>query len=869
MGLFSNGATWLRADFHLHTNTDHHFDYSGDTDYYYSAYVDALVKAGICVGVITNHNKFDFEEFDALRKTAKRKDVFLLPGVELSVSDGKNGVHMLVVFSDEWLENGNDRISPFISSMFPGKAEAEYQSEDGRSDKSILQAVEVLDQSGLDYFLIFPHVHDRKGLWEELGGGRLQDWQEKRYQDVKARTLGFQKVRTSDKKKQFAQWLGDWYPAEVEGSDPKNIEQIGQGKQCYIKIGACTFDAVKFALADHKNRLRLNTPPQCAHSHIRQISFVGGTLDGQTIRFSPELNTLIGIRGSGKSSIMEALRFVLGMPLINEKGTDYEYKEQLTRRTLGSGGKVILDVTDCYGLQYRIQRSLGGNPTVLIDDKLQPGVSIRETVLRNPLFFGQKELAASEEGSEKEFIEKLLGTKCYEIRRQIAIQNSVVVDAINKLSKIDTIDESIEEQKLIIQDSKFRLGFYKEHGLEEKLQRRLGFESDIRRSEKGILLIEKFVEDINELLARHEDELRNYPGYKSPENAAYFKKYDEQFLHAVKTVESIKAELAESEMVLDAMKEEHEKLIEMKNNLTDEFAAIERTLANELVMSTGQNISTDDFLAVKNKLAAAEATLTALEKSNEQKQLLLNELDEALHILRELWQKEYQLIKDELDGFSVKHDKLKFSTEYQANKQAFLDHFKNIFRGSRIWETTLSKIVEKYQDFAGIYWDLENDRELFGSNFITAYKENLKDLLTYQVPNKYTITYRGTELSHHSLGQRASALMLFLLDQRENDVIIIDQPEDDLDNQTIYEDVIKLIQKLKPSVQFIFATHNPNIPVLGDAEQIHSCSLAEYKIDVQSGGIDDLEQQKRIVSIMEGGEDAFRRRKEIYNSWKS
>lgn len=76
----------------------------------------------------------------------------------------------------------------------------------------------------------------------------------------------------------------------------------------------------------------------------------------------------------------------------------------------------------------------------------------------------------------------------------------------------------------------------------------------------------------------------------------------------------------------------------------------------------------------------------------------------------------------------------------------------------------------------------------------------------------------------------ASALILFVLSQRENDVIIIDQPEDDLDNQTIYEDVIKLVRKLKPRTQFIFATHNPNIPVLGDAEQVVARSYTDDAI---------------------------------------
>lgn len=89
-----------------------------------------------------------------------------------------------------------------------------------------------------------------------------------------------------------------------------------------------------------------------------------------------------------------------------------------------------------------------------------------------------------------------------------------------------------------------------------------------------------------------------------------------------------------------------------------------------------------------------------------------------------------------------------------------------------------------------------------------------------QVPNKVEIYYHNKLLKHHSIGQRASALILFILMQSDNDIILIDQPEDDLDNKIIYDEVITAIKKKKQKMQFVFATHNSNIPVLGDAERI-------------------------------------------------
>ena len=117
------------------------------------------------------------------------------------------------------------------------------------------------------------------------------------------------------------------------------------------------------------------------------------------------------------------------------------------------------------------------------------------------------------------------------------------------------------------------------------------------------------------------------------------------------------------------------------------------------------------------------------------------------------------------------------------------------------------------------------------------------------------------------MGQRASALILFLLTQKGNNILIIDQPEDDLDNQTIYNEIIKILVSLKGEMQFIFATHNANIPVLGDSEQVLDCSFESTKITVNAGTIDTPESQKAIVDIMEGGREAFKLRKDIYNIW--
>ena len=869
--IFKYGSTWLRADFHLHTRADKEFEYTGEENSFVSDYVAGLKSADIRIGVITNHNKFDVDEFKALRKKARKEDIYLLPGVELSVNDGTNGVHTLIVFNDEWLENGQDYISAFITTMFPGTSAAEYQHENGRSDKNILQIVEELEKTARDYIIIFAHVEQNNGLWKAMSGGKLSDFSKNRYENVKERTLGFQKVRTADERSKVKGWLGGWYPAEVEGSDCKNITDIGRGKKCSIKLGAFSFDAVKYALVDAQNRIT-SEPVKHTHSHIRSIRFTGGTLAGYELNFSPELNTLIGIRGSGKSSILEVLRYVLDIPF-GEKAGDTKYKQDLVGFTMASGGKVEIDAIDRYGQPYTIRR-VWKEPfsEVLIDDKLQPGVSIRETVLHKPIYFGQKDLSNTGEGFEKDLVDKLLGSKLDEVRRSIAQQKQRVAESVDRLLKGVNVQDQIDEQKKIKQDTEHQLKFYTKHGIEEKLQKRLDFDNDVRMMKKGIQITESFVSEVENLLAQHEDDLRNFTGYQSKHNSELFERFYSHYQGYIVFVDQLKAWLAREADTRKELTDCQDELNDIRKSMVEEFAEIERKLGEELKSSGTQNISSDEFLNLKKKLTTATQLISVLEKQGDQQKVLQDALHVELQQLNELWLREFNLIKAELDKVGSGSSSISITSEYKEDKQSFLAFMKDVFKGSGIYKTTFQGIVEKYPDFTAIYKDFDNAKALFGSNpqiLTDLFMKSLKTLLTYQTPNKFTIMYRDKELQHHSLGQRASALILFVLSQKENDVIIIDQPEDDLDNQTIYEDVIKLVREMKAEVQFIFATHNPNIPVLGDAEQVHACSFMDNKVSVSSGSVDKQTTQRTIVDIMEGGREAFNRRKEIYQIWKS
>ena len=142
--VFDAGLELIKADFHLHTQKDKEFFYTGEQNDFVKSYIDALKQANIGVGVLTNHNKFDKDEYKAIKKRANREGIFILPGVELTVKEGANGVHTLIVFNpDEWLENGNNYIQTFLTTAFATVSNPENRNTKCTYDlKNVLEKLE-------------------------------------------------------------------------------------------------------------------------------------------------------------------------------------------------------------------------------------------------------------------------------------------------------------------------------------------------------------------------------------------------------------------------------------------------------------------------------------------------------------------------------------------------------------------------------------------------------------------------------------------------------------------------------------------------------------------------------------------------------
>lgn len=861
--MFKNGTEWIRADFHLHTKADKEFSYNGAEDRFISEYVEKLKSENISLGAITNHNKFDLGEYKGLKKKAKKENITILPGVELSVKEGANGIHCLIIFNDdEWINGQSETINQFLNEVFKGVENRE--NENTRCNKDLAGTIECLNSYNKDYFILMAHVEQKSGFFEECKGGLIKSLSSSGL--FKSKVLGFQKGRNRDKMRQVSEWMGYSLPY-IEGSDCKSIDEIGKGEKSYIKIGEASFESVVIAFKDYKNRTSL-IEKEYRHGHIKSIEFVGGKMNDQTIKLSPELNSLIGIRGSGKSSIIEVIRYALDM--IPSKA-DEQYKSEVVHNLLESGGQILIELQDNYKRKYKLKRILGEQPHILDEDQIKMEVTIN-SILQTPLYFGQKDLSHMDNGFELNLLDKLVGKRTESFQISLVEKNDQLGAQIYELLKLTETVNTLPDLRSDLIDIKHKIKIFEDEGVSSKLSKQINFQKDEEYIKNVNELIRNFKIDAEKLLnSNNLKELSEIGEFKSIEVPELFDELSQEISNVVRLKNEIEKIVVDIDNSSNRIREHLETIQKTIASLEEQFAEIKREI-------NIPNLNPDDYAKLKADEDKYSKLIDKVVKQEEDKSEIESKIRMLLDERNQLLLEEFNAYKEEIDKINMNQDALELSIELKGNKEYFLNKLKELFKGSNMNQSAYNSISKHYSDFTNIVSDVLLEESKFLQNLLTSSQflkvkemiiNNYKEQLGVKTPNKIEIKYHGKSISKHSIGQRASALVLFILSQRDNNLIMIDQPEDDLDNQVIYNEIITKVKERKPEVQFIFATHNANIPVLGDSEQVIAIEYSEQEMVIESGSIDDKNIQRKIVDIMEGGQEAFNKRTDIYNLWKN
>ncbi len=266
-----------------------------------------------------------------------------------------------------------------------------------------------------------------------------------------------------------------------------------------------------------------------------------------------------------------------------------------------------------------------------------------------------------------------------------------------------------------------------------------------------------------------------------------------------------------------------------------------------------------------------------LEKKIEGRKNIKQELKNKRHELFKVRQKEIEKINEMLGR------RARLRLEFEKEIEMFKEGLRALLAGSGIRAEVIENIIKR-EDLAvdGIllseYIDQGENKLKEEFNLTSAMANRLKEyfsedehrfkLETIYPEDKVTIELKVNgdfkPIEELSVGQKATALLLLLF-AYENRILIFDQPEEDLDNRFIYEDVVKILRELKGKRQIIVATHNANIPVIGDSELIYVLEAKNDKCEiVDRGSVDKDSIKQHIKHIMEGGEEAFKLRIEKY-----
>lgn len=707
--------------------------------------------------------------------------------MELSVNDGANGIHCLIVFDNEqWITNGEDYINQFLTSAFEGIANRE--NENTRCNYNLNDTLKRLNEhriNGRNSFIVMAHVEQNSGFLKELDGGRIQQFADNEI--FRTFVLGFQKFRTYDQLTNLRNWFGNKLPALVEGSDCKSIvnvgkayEQNGNAKKTFIKIGAFNFDALMYALLDCENRIS-DTLPTINKAWLKSITFTTSKWKGKKLSFNQGMNNFIGIRGSGKSTLLETVRYAMDIPL-GANAHEPKYKERLVQNFLGSGGKIEVELIDQHQTTYIAERIYGETPSVyqLKDDgekELQYNLKVNH-IIHKPLYYGQKDLSdIGGETSTEDLINKLMGDKLMSIKREVEEQGRKIINVIADIKKVDRQlgqEEEIKAKKASIEKD---MRVFIDHKINEKLNKQIEFNKDSNRLDSLLEFERNVIEAIQSVFNDYKSSFKSHTAYESKENTELFKqvfKSFDKFQQTFQRLSEIVKQLQTEKGNLEALQET---FVQKYKELKEEFSEIKRTI-------NLPNIEVDTYLKLSKDNDLQIAKLNEIQKLRERKITLRKNLKQDLTVLKDLWHKEFQLIQEEIKKLNDEQPKdtegktaINIVAEFKGNKDRFKEFIKTFCRGSGLREDHYDQIVaypdliEVYNDF-GVEGSNINNALSGGNNlqnFKSKFSENINEFLHYRVPDKFTIYYKGRPLQEHSLGQRASALIIFILTLKEND----------------------------------------------------------------------------------------------------
>ena len=625
--------------------------------------------------------------------------------------------------------------------------------------------------------------------------------------------------------------------------------------------------------------------PVSKYHRIRSLQVTGGFLQGVKMDFSDGLNCLIGGRGTGKTTVLEALRYVLDrMPDDPTERTRHQALEKLLQSNLGTGS-VKLEIETADGIAYFVTRAFGQTPLVTNADGR--AVDIR---IGNDMHFGvdiysqnQIEDIANSDYFQLQLIDNFIKKPLGDLERQI--RGSTTLLEANGQRVLDykkIIGDQTEATRELPDITEKIRGFEIADG---------GAQSDeMRRGHEGKSLRERELKFLESLKTSYQhasgaigaaalDVKRRFADVMGADFAA---SANLGVIANVKEAAQLALERMQShvEAAVGILREAEAALQQPQGALGEKHAAQEqqyRALVDKDEQERAKGLERthleqrySDLKAKEKVLADAKAALATVYKERDALRAQLSDLRDQRYRLR-------VGVADRLN------ERLKPMIRIQVNQFGNRDEYKNVLnqamKGSGLrYASIVERAAERLppaefasaiqrEDTATLVRELDIDADR-ATRLIIQLKDkpDIFAIETVELRDRPVLELKDGEdykdSASLSTGQKCTTILPILLVESERP-LLIDQPEDNLDNAFIFETVVKSITGASRNRQLIFVTHNPNIPVLGDAARVFALRSTGRAATVANvGTVDDVAQE--IVTILEGGRAAFEARRERY-----
>lgn len=684
-------------------------------------------------------------------------------------------------------------------------------------------------------------------------------------------------------------WMRERPIAVINAKDVATPSDLDDpGATCWIKMTKPGFDAFKVAFLDPESRIRLNSQkPESPAGEIVSMSITGGYLDGVQIAFSQHLNTVIGGRGTGKSTLLECLRYVLDSPPKGKQAQKLHL--DIIKENLGkAAGRIELMLVSSaqHGKNYRVTRRYGEMPIVRDESGNASNLQPRD-LLPEIDIYGQNEIyeLAQDEQSRLQLLDRFLPNDSHSAQRHAALKKHLQENLQKLVKTLGDVDD-IQAQVARLPKLEEQLQGFKSLGIQAKLAKTPLFARERQIAERA----GEEVHQLQDVLATIEDRLPDltfisdqalaelpHAGLLSPVREALARLRQGFERHLAE----LRLELAKGEQDLTTF------LATWQQSIQQGEAELEkalRTLATT-ASKNGQEVGVayqrllQDIERIKPLQARLVTHNKLLAVQQQERRNLLAELSDLRAQHLSTLQTTVKRLNRKLDG------KLKLEIIPEADRtplKSFLVdcHLDGIGEKRLAWidesETilplALAQSIRQGVDVLQRDWGLT---PLVADALSKLPASRLMELEALDLDNRVEIALNVSHdlsapvfrpLNKLSTGQQCTAILHLLL--LENvDPLVMDQPEDNLDNAFIAERIVHELRAAKTKRQFIFATHNANIPVFGDAEWIGVFTAADkqasLKFDAQ-GSIDVPVIRDQVATILEGGRDAFNQRKEKY-----